>query len=226
MRGGYDVYLGKLLLPVTPSKITMKIKNQNETVNLIDDGEVNIPKTPGLTEIDFEFDLPQVQYPYARYKSGFKKAKYYLEKIEELKSLKKKFQFIVCRRQPSGRRLFNTNIKCTIEDYTITENAENGTDVTVQVTLKQWRNYGTKTVTIATSTNTATVEEPRSTETSPAPTTEPKTYTVKKGDCLWKIAKQFYGDGSQYTKIYEANKGTIGGNPNLIYEGQTFTIPV
>ena len=33
------------------------------------------------------------------------------------------------------------------------------------------------------------------------------------GDCLWNIAKKYYGDGSQYTKIYEANKGTIGSNP-------------
>jgi len=52
-----------------------------------------------------------------------------------------------------------------------------------------------------------------------------KTYTVKKGDCLWTIARKFYGSGADYTKIYEANKGTIGKNPNLIYPGQTFTIP-
>ena len=52
-----------------------------------------------------------------------------------------------------------------------------------------------------------------------------KTYTVKAGDCLWNIAKQLYGKGSDYTKIYNANKGTIGSNPNLIYPGQVFTIP-
>lgn len=51
------------------------------------------------------------------------------------------------------------------------------------------------------------------------------TYTVKKGDCLWTIAKKFYGSGSDWKKIYEANNGVIGGNPNLIYPGQTFTIP-
>lgn len=51
------------------------------------------------------------------------------------------------------------------------------------------------------------------------------TYTVKKGDNLWTIAKKFYGSGAQYTKIYEANRSVIGNNPNLIYPGQTFTIP-
>lgn len=48
---------------------------------------------------------------------------------------------------------------------------------------------------------------------------------MKAGDCLWNIAKQLYGKGSDYTKIYNANKGTIGSNPNLIYPGQVFTIP-
>lgn len=50
------------------------------------------------------------------------------------------------------------------------------------------------------------------------------TYMVVKGDCLWNIAKMFYGSGAQYTKIYNANKDKIK-NPNLIYPGQVLTIP-
>lgn len=49
-------------------------------------------------------------------------------------------------------------------------------------------------------------------------------YTVKKGDCLWNIAKKYYGNGAQYKKIYNANKDKIK-NPNLIYPGQKFLIP-
>ena len=51
------------------------------------------------------------------------------------------------------------------------------------------------------------------------------TYTVKPGDNLSKLAKQFYGTGADWKKIYEANRDVIGGNPNLIYPGQTFKIP-
>ncbi len=50
-------------------------------------------------------------------------------------------------------------------------------------------------------------------------------YTVKKGDCLWSIARKFYGSGAQYTRIYEANRNVIGGNPSRIYPGQVLTIP-
>ncbi len=49
-------------------------------------------------------------------------------------------------------------------------------------------------------------------------------YTVVKGDCLWNIAKKFYGSGNQYSRIYNANKDQIK-NPNLIYPGQVLTIP-
>lgn len=52
-----------------------------------------------------------------------------------------------------------------------------------------------------------------------------RTYTVKKGDCLWTIAKKFYNSGDQWKKIYEANRSVIGSNPNLIYEGQVLIIP-
>jgi nucleoid-associated protein YgaU len=56
---------------------------------------------------------------------------------------------------------------------------------------------------------------------------KPKTYTVKRGDCLWNIAAKpsIYGKGSEWRKIYNANKKTIGKNPNLIYPGQKLVIP-
>jgi len=49
-------------------------------------------------------------------------------------------------------------------------------------------------------------------------------HEVKKGETLWKIAVQYYGDGSLYTKIFEANKDTIK-DPNLIKVGQRLRIP-
>lgn len=51
----------------------------------------------------------------------------------------------------------------------------------------------------------------------------PVRYTVKSGDTLWKIARQFYGNGAMWTKIYADNKTTIK-NPNRIYVGQVLLI--
>lgn len=52
--------------------------------------------------------------------------------------------------------------------------------------------------------------------------TKTKTYTVKRGDTLWAIAKKYYGSGAKYTKIATANKLK---NPNLIKVGQKLKIP-
>lgn len=53
-----------------------------------------------------------------------------------------------------------------------------------------------------------------------------KTYTVIKGDYLWKIANFWwiYRDGRKWKDIYEANKDKIK-NPDIIYSGQELTIP-
>jgi nucleoid-associated protein YgaU len=51
-----------------------------------------------------------------------------------------------------------------------------------------------------------------------------QTYTVQPGDTLSKIAKQFYGDVSQYNRIFEANLETIS-DPDKIRPGQKLVIP-
>lgn len=225
-KSGYDFYLKKCLLPIAPPKLSVKINNANETVTLINEGEINILKKAELTDIEFECRIPQEKYPFAVYKSGFKGADYFLDYFESLKTSKKPFQFIVCRKRPTGKRLFDTNIKVSMEDYKITEDAKNGFDILVKIKLKQWRDYGTKTVSISFNMEKpkASVEPQREATTSPAPAAA-QTYTVVKGDCLWNIAKKFYGNGSKYTVIYNANRSVIGGNPNLIYPGQVLTIP-
>jgi len=49
-------------------------------------------------------------------------------------------------------------------------------------------------------------------------------HEVKKGDTLWKISERYYGDGSLYMKIFEANRNILK-DPNLIKVGQKLRIP-
>lgn len=185
----YLFYLDSVLMPITPGKLTMKIKNKNKTLDLISGGEINIPKSPGLTEISFELLLPSSEYSFAMYENGFKSPNYYLELLENLKRNRQAFPFTVIRsisaemllnysaglvnlpssvlrdydfnndgvinvadarillRSQSGLTLLNdTNMKCTVEDYTVTEDAEKyGRDINVSVNLKQYTDYALKT---------------------------------------------------------------------------------
>jgi len=51
-----------------------------------------------------------------------------------------------------------------------------------------------------------------------------RTYTVKAGDTLSKIAKEHYGDPNQYNKIFEANRDKLT-DANKIHPGQVLVIP-
>lgn len=199
----YQFYLDNTLLPVAPEKLSLKIKNQNKTMNLINDAEINILKDAGLTEISFECLIPSIQYAFS---NGNANPQDYLERFEKLKTSKKPFQFIVARSMPNGTALFNTNIKVSLESYNVNENAGEGFDLIVSIDLKQYREYGTKIVNVTN--ETMSQESTRTTETSPMPETD-ETYITKEGDSLYTISKQYYGDGSAYSAIYDANKDKI-----------------
>ena len=210
-------------MPQTPAKLSVKISGKNTTVTLLNEGEINFLKYPGLTEITLPLVFPML--------TASKRPDYYLTLLERAKTQRTTTQFIMTRTTPAGQLLFDTNIKVSVEDYTIEESATNGLDVSVEVKLKQYRDYSTKTVAIKTTvkhndSKDTTVKKTATVQTTRPATNAPqtKTYTVKKGDTLWGVAKKYYGNGAKYPTIYNANKGKIK-NPNLIYVGQVFTIP-
>ena len=220
----YHFYLKKCLLPVAPSQLKLTINNNNSTYLLIDEGQINVLKKAKLTDIEFECMIPQVRYPFAVYSGGFQKASYFLNYFEKLKTSRKPFQFIVSRTLPSGKVLFSTNIKVSMESYSITDESKNGFDLMVKIKLKQYRSYSTKLCKIKVQQNTATATKqveraPSSTDNAPG---LPMSYKAQSGDCLWNLAKKYYGDGSKYTLIAKANNMS---DPNVLYVGDALTIP-
>ena len=51
-----------------------------------------------------------------------------------------------------------------------------------------------------------------------------RTYTVQQGDTLSALAKRYYGNATQYNKIFEANRDQLQ-DPDKIKVGQTLKIP-
>lgn len=216
----YYFYMGSVLLPISPESFSLKIKNANKTLTLINEGEINILRDAGLSELDFKVLIPAVQYSFAKYDGGFKRPLYFLDYFEKLKTSKQPFQFIVSRKLPDGKMLFDTNMKVSLEDYKVDEKSNEGFDLVVSISLKQYKYYGTKTVKIPAkkilpppNTKTekrainmtdyalpivGTVETQREQENSPAPKTV-TTYRTKRGDSFIGILKQFYG--SDYMKV-------------------------
>jgi nucleoid-associated protein YgaU len=89
-------------------------------------------------------------------------------------------------------------------------------------TIPEWRNDVVAEINVTgggSSSGSATT-----TSGGTATATASKTYTVKAGDTLSKIAKQHLGDANDYMKIFEANRDQLS-NPDLIKPGQVLRIP-
>ncbi|HBG1230520.1 TPA: LysM peptidoglycan-binding domain-containing protein [Clostridioides difficile] len=205
----YDFYLDGVQLPIPPAKLEIKVTNKNKTVDLINTGEVNILKKEGLSEISFEAEFTHNKLPF--YHGTFRDVQFFLSKLELLKTDCKPFQFIVSR-ELGNKVLFNTNMKVSLEEYNIVEDAENASDTKVAIKLKQYRDYSTKKLVPAppktTETGRPSVKiEPKRVDSINAPNT--KTYTVKSGDSLWSICQKQLGNGSLYKKVYELNKSMM-----------------
>lgn len=213
----YSFFLDDVLLPITPKQLQIKIKNQNKTVELINFGQVNILKMPGLSEISFDFTVPIVgKYPFAR---ELQSVEYYFSLLEQLKTQLKPFKFAVLRQIGANKTEFSTNMNVTLEDYEIVEDADNGFDVIFKVNLKQYREYATQNLDIKQTSDgklTATKQTTRQTTKEPE-----KTYTVKSGDTLWNIAKQQLGDGSKYKELASLNNIS---SPNFLTVGQVLKL--
>lgn len=214
----YLFFLGVVPLPVTPGALTIKTPSLNKTVTLVNDGEINIPKTSGLREISFEFLLPQLQkYPFANYQLNTYTASVMIPLLNAWKNTMLPFRFIVVRTTPKGMPLFFTYIKCVIEDFQYDEDAEaHGMDVMCSINLKEYKDYGTKSVSIneVDGNNTATVKTSR-----PTNRTVPTKVKAKQGDTLPSISKKWTGSFYHTDGIAEANGFKFKANMDELLKG-------
>lgn len=201
----------KFMLPVNPESFAFTEKHNNTSVNVNSIGEVNLLGKRDLKTGTISSHFPKRDRNYAN-NSGRQAPYTYINKLLSWKSSGKPIQLII-----TGTKI---NFQVTIE--TLKYGEQDGTgDVYYDLTLKEYRAVEIKKTKLKEKKkNTKKKSKPK----RPAAKKKVKTYTVKSGDCLWNIAKKFYGNGAQYTKIYNANKGKIK-NPNLIYPGQVLTIP-
>lgn len=219
----YLMYIETVLFPITPGKVTTKINGNNKTFTLINEGEVNLIKSPGLTEISIDkLLLPAVQnYPFANRETengeaaGFYKAQYYLNKLEEWKKRKKPVKWKLIRISPDGRSLlWDSSMDVTVEDYEIIEDAEAyGLDVAVKLKMKQYVYFGAKKLKIKEKKKKSKKKKKKTTAKKKKARVKKKApekgCTVKEGDSMLSISRTCLGDGARWREIYSLNRNTM-----------------
>lgn len=66
--------------------------------------------------------------------------------------------------------------------------------------------------------------DPVQEEPDTAPAVDARTWTVRRGDNLWRISEEVYGDGRHHQLIFEANRDKLR-SPDALAEGMELTIP-
>lgn len=215
----YYVFLDVIPLPVTPEKIEISVPNLNKTVTMVDQGEINILRGKGLKEIKFDMLVPSFKYPFANYSFGSFSTSQIIARLEYLKEQGKPVHFIVTRCR-SNKPAWWTNIKVSVEDFTVTEDANNGTDVIISINLKEYKEYSTKLAVVtkkSDGTVVAKFDNPRSVVGNIAPTASLtqtievgktiKSITVDAGKTLYNVMKTTLGstDSSLFDKLKSLN---------------------
>ncbi len=201
----------KIRLPVLPETIQIKNGSRNDSVNIADLGEITIMQAGPAIQVSWSSFFPAAKFPDIQVKK-ITKPKKLIKKINKWKDSEKPVHLI-----SQGCKL---DMYATVEDFTYSEEGGDPGTYQYSITLKEYREISARKVKVKD--KKATVQKTKKRVDN---SVKPQTYTVVSGDCLWNIAKKFYGSGAQYTKIYEANKSVIGGNPNKIYPGQVLSIP-
>lgn len=236
----YELYIDGVLFPVTPGSLDIKINNKNKTITLINEGEVNLIKSPGLSDITIpELLLPINKYPFSC-EGAEVGAAYYLSKLEKWKNQKNPVTLKFNRYKVSDKHLIEDIIMdVTIEDYEIMEDADKyGSDVCVKLNMKEYRHWGAKKLVpkdkktkSGKKKTVVTVKKQRKKTKAIA-----KSYKIKSGDTLMKIAKKQMNNASAWKKLYQLNQKTIenaarkhgrksSSNGHYLYEGTVLKLP-
>lgn len=216
-----------LRLPMLPTEVTGTIENKMLSYSIIDRGDVEIPIGTSLDTYSWSAMFPgkhRKNDPYIRAYTPPKMCDNFMRALKTKNGKPVKAKLMITKT--------HVNLDVYLQSYSPTESGGYG-DISYSVTFIRAKDLKVKEVSEKkASDKSGTGKKKTELKNKPAGKSEArtsppkaKTYTVKSGDCLWKIAQKFYGKGSDYTKIYQANKKEIGSNPNLIYPGQVFKIP-
>lgn len=209
-------------LPTNPEELGKNSVQAIEKYEILKLGQIAIPTHMELMEYSFECEFPKLPTHYVETLGSFKDSDYYINLFQKWRDKLIPIRFIA-----SNGVGDDINTLVLIEELTEVEKAGEEGDKYISFKLLEYREYGKKSVVVKETKKIVSTTQVASTKPIAPEKPNPKSngyHTVVKGDTLWAIAKKYYGNGSRYTKIVNANKDKIK-NPNLIYAGQRLMIP-
>ena len=194
----------RIYFTVNPAQLTVSRPNENRVRSLAMGGTVNIWGGRGLREVRLTTFLPASNSPFF----GGQEPETILAMLRSWQDSGDPVRLII-----SGSDI---NDAFLIEDLSETL-SEGDRDVGLTLTLREYKFKSALAALAGGSGGTSSAAAQKRTDER----VTPRTYTVKKGDTLWDIAKKYLGDGSRYPEIKTLNDL----KSNVIYSGWKLKIP-
>lgn len=209
----------KLSLAWTPEKISVSCSGKFQSYNVIERGEVKIPRGMNLASVKWSAKLPGD----SRCSYRFVNSSYWQEPKEIIRILEK------WREDRAKLRLLVTqtsiNQDVYLDDFSYDWEGGHG-DANYSIAFVSARDMQVKTVKeVDDERATKQAEEEAALESRPT-TPSPENVIATAGASLWSIAQGNYGDGLKWLDIYDLNKGKIGGIADKIIPGVNLKLPL
>ena len=231
-----DIYLtpeggARMTFPMLPEKISVSTNAKFISYSIISLGDVKIPRGRESCEISWSGTLPgsaRWSAPYIRNKI---KPEVMISRLEMYRDNGTKCTLLIAGtpvNKPVYIQSFKGNYVGGSGDFEYEIKFIEARELKVY-TVAELSGSATSTTTKAKTTlKTRKKKSKKKSKKKNSSKSGNRTYTVKSGDCLWRIAQKFLGNGARYGEIYNANKSKIdahGGGPNMIWPGDVLTIP-
>lgn len=196
--------------PVNPGAIKISESGNSKTYDVMGLGEINVLRSPALSEISFEGFFPsfnarkatvggKVVDPFVVASLQFEPRKY-VNLIKGWMGSKRPVRFIF-----TGDT-FGINTAVSIENFEWEEVAGSGGDIEYSIQLKRYVFYAPRKLKLVQANTTAIASVVDDGTDRANEKEQPKTYTLRSGDNLWKVAKLQLGDGARWKEIQTLNK--------------------
>jgi len=184
-------------LPINPEKVNVSIAGDGEKFSIAKTGKINIPKEVQLAAFELASYFPFGDTHYSS--TAFREPQYYIDTLKKWQMNKMPVRYIYV----DGS--FSINELVTIEKFEYDETGGSG-DVNFSLSLLKYVSFAPQKMSVVKKTETSKKTIVK--KTTPArQNTKPqsKTYSLIKGDSLWKVAQKILGNGNRFPEIAKLN---------------------
>lgn len=127
--------------PVNPKEYTVSYPTDHKTYDILDIGEIIVPKLPSLMEVSWESYFPGNSHDPLVQGHDWMEPGDYVEAITSAMNEKEICDLVICRRDAIGGRMFDTNISAIVTKFETVEKGGEAGDVYYKIAFKEYRDH-------------------------------------------------------------------------------------